>query len=250
MFDGLQIGIPSRSRPCRQITLRNLSEDLWPCITIVVPDDQYNDYRRYVPSSVSVAECASFGVHSQRESILRLKNDGKVIMFDDDLTFYRRNPDDPSKFVRMAQSESLPMVWEIYNFLDRYVMVGMVDKFMSQTRPRGHVECSRCNKVLAFNRDMLPNPWPSFNVQHDEDHHVHLQLITRGYRTAVLTEYSKSDPVQAPGGCTDWRCKEVYEETYKKLLEYWPGIVTVNWDIYPPKIRYNWKEAKRRGGIL
>src|SRR5215467_9271435 len=246
IFDGLQIGIPSRSRPHRQITIFNLSEDLWPNIFLMVPSDQYYLYRENTPLAINVIGCYEYGVHAQRQAILQQRATGKVIMFDDDLTFYRRLSEDASKFVRMGQSESLPMVWEICNFLDRYVMVGMVDKFMSQTRPRGHVECSRCNKVLAFNRDMFPNPWPSFRIPHDEDHDVHLQLITQGYRTAVLTEYSKSDPVEAPGGCTDWRSPEVFAETYRLLLEYWPTIVTV---VGEKKVRYNWKEAKRIGGI-
>jgi hypothetical protein len=125
-------------------------------------------------------------------------------------------------------------------------MVGLVDKFMSQTRPRGFVECNRFNQVMGFNRNLFPNPWPSFRVPHDEDHDIHLQFLTRGYRTAVLTEYSKVDNKQASGGCNDWRSPEIFRLTYDLLQEYWPTIVTVK---SATKIRYNWQEAKRIGGI-
>jgi hypothetical protein len=245
MFNDLQIAIPSRSRPHVQKTIQNLSQNLRQYIVLVVPSDQYEDYRGRVSIDINIVPFSGSGIGNKREFILNLKPTGKLIMFDDDLTFYKRL-EDGSKFARMNPDESEKMVSEIVDFLDRYVMVGMVDKFMSQTRPRGFVECTRCNKVLAFNRDMLPNPWPSFRVPHDEDHDIHLQLITRGFRTAVITEYSKSDPVQAPGGCTDWRCDAVFNHAYELMVQYWPTIVT----IYPNhKIRYNWREAKRIGGI-
>jgi hypothetical protein len=168
-------------------------------------------------------------------------------MIDDDLTFYRRLPDDASKFVRMSPDDSEKMIFELIDFLDKYAMIGMVDKFMSQTRPRGHIECSRFNKVLGFNRDMFPDPWPRFRLPHDEEHDIHLQFLTRGFRTAVLTEYSKSDPVQAPGGCTDWRSPEVFAETYRLLLQYWPDVVSVRGET---KVSYRWKKAMEIGGLL
>jgi hypothetical protein len=245
MFDDLQIAIPSRSRPHVQKTIQNISQNFWTKIILVVPFDQYEEYRAAVPLDINIVPFGGQGIGAKREFILNMKKTGKLIMFDDDLTFYKRL-EDGSKFARMSHLDSEQMITDIVAFLDKYVMVGMVDKFMSQTKPRGFVECTRCNKVLAFNRDMFPDPWPSFRVPHDEDHDIHLQLITRGYRTAVLTEYSKSDPVEAPGGCTDWRSEAVFDLTYKMLLEFWPTIVT----IYPNhKVRYNWAEAKRMGGI-
>jgi hypothetical protein len=196
---------------------------------------------------VEVVPFGISGIGLKREFILNMKPDGKVIMFDDDLTFYRRLENDSSKFVRMTPDDSDLMIGELVRYLDNYPMVGMTDKFMSQTRPRQFVECSRFNKVLGFNRDLLPLPWPKFRLPHDEEHDVHLQLLTRGYRTAVLTEYSKSDPVQAPGGCTDWRSQEVYDETYRLLQEYWPSIVTIG---PGNRVSYRWKEAMRIGGLL
>jgi hypothetical protein len=244
MFNDLQIAIPSRSRPHVQKTIQSLSQNLWTNIALVVPFTQYEEYRAAVPIDINIVPFEGQGIGAKREFILNMKKTGKIIMFDDDLTFYKRL-EDGSKFARMGRMDTEKMVADIVEFLDKYVMVGMVDKFMSQVRPRGFVECTRCNKVLAFNRDMFPDPWPKFDIKHDEDHNFHLQLITRGYRTAVLTEYSKSDGVQSPGGCTDWRTPELFAEVHQELVRRWPGIVTINKD----RVRYNWKEAMRRGGI-
>lgn len=254
MYDNLQIAIPSRSRPHVQKTIYNISQIFWPNIIIVVPIYQYQEYRDAAPDDVDIIPFRGEGIGNKRQFILSLKKTGKLIMFDDDLTFYKRVSDD--KFARMVASDSNQMIDDIVKFLDSHVMVGMVDKFMSHTRPRGFVECSRCNKVLAFNRDKLPDPWPEFRLPHDEEHDVHLQLITRGYRTAILTEYSKSDPVQAPGGCTDWRSPEVFEETYRLLLKYWPDIVGIHDiinkknEIIGTRVSYRWKKAMQIGGLI
>jgi hypothetical protein len=137
------------------------------------------------------------------------------------------------------------MVYEIVKYLDIYVMVGITDKFMSQTRPREHVECHRFNQLLCINRNLLPDPWPKFEVPIGEEHHFHMQLLTRGYKTAVLTEWSKSDKTDAPGGCSEWRNRQNEHDTFVKLVELWPGLVTINND----RLRWNWREAKKRGGI-
>lgn len=238
----LQLVIPSRSRPYVK-TLMNISMNLWPIVTIVVPEDQYSDYRVTVPSKVEVIPFGTKGICQKRQFILNMKPTGKVIMFDDDLTLYRRS-DDGLKFAPMYPPETEILILEMVRFLDNYPMVGVTDKFMSHTKPRRFMECTRFNQILGFNRDLLPNPWPEFRIPHDEEHDIHLQLLTRGHKTAVLTEYTKTDK-KGPGGCSDWRSQEVYDETYRLLLEYWPSIVTV----VNNRANYRWKEAMRIGGL-
>ena len=182
-----------------------------------------------------------------------MKKDGKVIMLDDDLRFYKRT-EDGRKFPQTDKPQTIEMITDIIEMLDRYPMVGLTDKFMSQTKPRGYIECHRFNQVLAFNRSLLPDPCPEFRVPHDEEHDVHLQLLTRGCKTAVLTEWSKSDKANAPGGCQDWRTDKILMDTHEKLMQLWPGIVTIDFKVDPRtdkitrKARYNWKAAKMIGG--
>lgn len=247
MFHDLQITIPSRSRYTSQKTIYNLSESLWPSIILVVPHDQYITYRQNIPLDIVIQPFGGNGIGNKREFMLRLKPTGKIIMMDDDLTFYARVS--ISKFVKLDKNseESVHMVTDIYNMLDKYVAVGLVDKFMSQARPRGSQECQRYNQVLGYNRDSFPNPWPSFRIAHDEEHDVHLQLLTRGFRTAISTEWSKSDKPNAQGGCSDWRSDVYLQEIHGKLLELWPDIVSITAN--PNRARYNWKRAKEIGGL-
>jgi hypothetical protein len=254
MLGDLQIVIPSRSRPNKQITLANLSENLWPYITIVVPQEQAAEYRIAVPKEVFIMPCDQKGLSLTRRFILHSRQTGKLITLDDDLTFYRRT--DEGKFKRMTKDDTgltEQIIETMVEFLDKYPYVGLVDKFMSDLSPRNFKECSRFNEIYGYNRDLFPTPWPEIRIPHDEDHDFHLQLLTRGHKTAVITEYSKSSfRVNAPGGCSEWRSKEVLEETYHLMQQYWPGIVSLT-----PKpsafsdfrLRYNWQAARKMGGI-
>jgi hypothetical protein len=252
MFDNLQIAIPSRSRAHLQKTIYNLSQRLWPIVTIVVPVEQHSDYRRKIPEEISVLPSETFGIGPTRQFILKTRTTGKLIMLDDDLTFYRRN-DSGNKFYIIAGDNTEQMITDIVDFLDRYPMVGVADKFMSHTQPRGYKECSRFNDMHGYNRDLLPVPWPEFRVLAEEDHDFHLQLLTRGYKTAVITEYSKTNKAQSAGGCSDWRNTETMLKVQQQMLEYWPGIVSLtpkpNY-VTENRVRYNWKKAKRIGGLL
>jgi hypothetical protein len=244
----IQIFIPSRSRWQNVRTLFNLSEQLWPLVSVVVPYSQFTVYRASLPRPVDIIPFSGEGIHTKRDFILHLKPDGKIIMMDDDLKFYKRTGDG-TRFPGTHPQETEEMMDTLIYLLDHYPMVGLTDKFMSQTKPRPVMECHRFNQVLGFNRDLLPNPWPKFRVPHDEEHDFHLQLLTRGYKTSVLTEWSKSDKSDAPGGCSDWRNETVLRQAHEKLMELWPGIVTIDTSKEKPKARYNWKAAKMMGGI-
>ena len=249
MQDPLQIVIPSRSRFTKQTTLHNLSQNLWPYITLVVPRDQYESYRMVSPMEVTILGFDGNGIGAKREYILHMKHVGKLIMLDDDLRFYKRT-EDGTKFPPATPEQTELMIDAISGLLNIYPYVGLTDKFMSQTKRRLYDTCQRFNQVLAFNRDTLPKPWPQFRLNNDEEHDVHLQLLTRGYRSGVLTEWSKSDKPNAPGGCHDWRDENTLPEAHMKLTEFWPNLVTIDRSKEQPRARYNWQEAKKMGGIL
>lgn len=247
MYDDLHIMIPSRSRPWNQKTISNLSHDLWQYISIVVPFDQYDTYRAALSIELDVIPFGGTGIGLKREFMLQsMPKTGKLIMLDDDLTFYKRN--DEGNFTKATLEDTLTMITDLWVLMEQYPYVGLVDKFMSQTKPRGYAECQRFNQVLGFNRDTMPCPWPKFRLDFGhEEHDMHLQFLTRGIKTAVSTEWSKTDTHNANGGCSDWRCFERYQQEQAKILALWPTIVTAKDE---KDVRYNWRAAKRIGGIV
>jgi len=255
MDHDMQICIPSRSRPLNQKTIKGLSEELWPYITLVVPFDQYIQYRQVTPMDVKILPFDGFGIAAKRQFMLRLKESGKILMLDDDLKFYRRI-EDGSRFLPTKPEQTVEMINNICTLLGKYTMVGLADKFMSQSLPRGHIECHRFNQTLCFNRDRFPKPWPEFRGLIAEEHDIMLQLITRGHKTAIITEYSKVDRPYSKGGCSDWRTTEIMMSEIERMAQLWPGIVT--YTEYPArkdgtrhpqgyKVRFDWKAAVRQG---
>jgi hypothetical protein len=249
-----EIAIPSRSRPRAQKTIYNLSDDLWNFVMVVVPQDQLEAYRAEIPAPIKVIPFEGFGVAPKRDFILHMKPTGKILMFDDDLKFYKRS-EEGSRFFPISPSDTIDMVETIVSYLNHYPMVGLVDKFMSQHTPRHHIECHRFNQTLCFNRDLLPDPKPRFRGLIAEEHDMMLQLLTRGCKTAVITEYSKTDKPYAKGGCSDWRTTEVMKQEIERMAQLWPGIVSYSDHPDPEhpqgyKVRFDWKKAKKIGGSL
>ena len=238
----LQLIIPSRSRWMNQKTLINLTPSLWPITTVVIPEGQYYEYRTRTPEKVSVITFNGQGIHDKRQYILHLAKTGKVIMLDDDLSFYKRNTD--GRFTVANGDPTEDMVATLVNMLDKYPMVGLVEKFMSQTQPRGVKEYTRISHVLGINRDLLPKPWPEFRLRVGEEYDFHLQLLTRGFTTAVTTEWSKLDKFNAKGGCNDWRTVEIIRQETKKMRDYFPDLVTYWERDNGVGIQYNWRKAK------
>jgi hypothetical protein len=246
-----RIVIPSRSRHNRQKTIFNLSIDFWPLITIVVPEYQYTDYREHVPQDIEVVPCTVEEIAPTREFILNMRANGKVIVMDDDLAFYKRT-EDGRLFKFIAHDETKPMVEEIVKYLDTYTIVGIADKAFSNSLPRQHKEFTRFNDLHGYNRDTLPVPWPSFRWSHGEEHDFALQVVTRGRKICALTEYSKTNAVNARGGCSDWRTNEKMKAGVERLAREWPGLITLTPNEKQRQgynVRFNWKEAKRMGGM-
>lgn len=244
----LDIFIPSRSRSDVQKTIHNLSESLWPRITLVVPPEQHASYRLKVPKAITILVLDQLGITVNRQFILHQKSTGKIILMDDDLTFYKRSEDNKFSIATATDTESL--VADIEFHLDIYPFVGVSDKYMSHLQPRIRNECHKFNDILSINRDLLPYPWPQFRIPHDEEHDFHLQLLTRGCKSCMLTEWAKSNIPRAPGGCSDWRNNEVLNQAHQMLVGYWPTIVSIKELPERNKVRYKWREAKRMGGII
>jgi hypothetical protein len=75
-----------------------------------------------------------------------------------------------------------------------------------------------------------------------EDHDFHLQVISRGGRTAVLTEFSYDEKEAAPGGCSDWRSDVL--QNVEELRTLWPNYVRVKSNGRP--VIYFGKAAKEQ----
>lgn len=241
----MNIYILSSGRPNKQITYDNLPKDLKYTIIFVVPE---KDMMSYLDTH---GDCNFIfhkkqGIAATRQYVLEHSLDDRIVMLDDDLTFYTRKPQ--GNYVKSQPDELHSLFDTIYRELDTYAHVGLCNKFMSQTQPLVRNVGLGYYQLLAYNKSLFPKPHPKFRMPIAEEHDFHLQLRSKGLIPSVLTEWAKADKSHAPGGCEEWRTYELETATHHKMTELWPGIVKV----VPTKkfcgttMRISWKKLDKQ----
>jgi hypothetical protein len=238
----VKIYIPSKGRALTQTTAIQLVFADVPFEIVCSKDDPQLDlYKREWGHSI-IRTFKVSTIHEKRQKILELG--GKLVMLDDDQTFYARQPD--GRFSKSSSREIRAMFKWFDSALDRYAHAGIVDKFMSNTTPRGEVLSRRYNGVLGYNTDKFKKPYPKFRIPVSEEHDVHLQLAAQGFPPIVSCEYSKGTTYYNPGGCTDERSRRSEAEGHKLFASLWPDLVKVvphKSSISGLAIRVRWSKA-------
>lgn len=239
----MKIYIPTYKRPDRQITLQQLLDADIKCTLVLSKNDPtLNKYKRHC-AGLAVANVET--ISAKRQWIMDFAETSKIVMLDDDLTFYARRKD--GGFDKATPQKLRAMFEWIEYALDEFAHAGIVDKFMSQSTPRSYVFDRRYNAVLAYNLRKFPRPKPIFRVPVSEEHDFHLQLATRGYRPIVSTEWSKNTSYYAEGGCADERSAKSEERGHRMFAANWPGLVSVvphKTNISGLAVRVKWSKAK------
>jgi hypothetical protein len=148
--------------------------------------------------------------------------ESKFVIADDDLRFFLR-----LSTGRLTQNFHPDELFrELEKISHEYALTGIHPRFMINTAPTRLKEYSKIFHLMVINRDKLPEPKPRFRLETGEDHDFHLQVITLGGKTAVLTEFAHDDKENAPGGCSDWR-SDIFQDV-EVLRELWPEYVRIN----------------------
>lgn len=234
----LQIYVPSRSRFDRSLTLEHLSPNWEGQIFLVVPKDQRSEYKPLAASfpNVKILGCPEDGIANTRRFIGEHAED-KFVMFDDDLRFCYRpkknketgvDQQKPGK-VRLykAQKQQVTrMLGQIDFYLDTYAHVGVSPRAGNQTMPMPVRECSRPLRVLAYRRhEFLRCEHGRVAIMEDFD--ITLQLLTKGYKNALITTHANDQiATNMAGGCSDYRSLKLHNKNVKLMHELWPAPIT------------------------
>lgn len=181
------------------------------------------------------------GIRGARQTILETFYAGKVLTFDDDLTFFRRGEDG-----RLTElSHGRQMIADILSELDHYPLVGVHERFMADKAPPKRKIAGRMIHVTCWNRALwAPGFNPRYNFPTGEDHDFHFQFLTTGHTSSILTDYAHDDKENAPGGCSEWR--EHVLQDVSMLEEKWGRYVRINAKGRPViYFKKAWKEAQK-----
>lgn len=229
----MQIYVPTRSRAGTQITLANLPT--LDNVTIVVNYDQVDEYYRKV-SSVNMLVCPPDvdTIGKVRQFICTQHDVGKygpkLLMLDDDLKFFARRTDDPTKFRPINGTKEVDlMIKTIDKLLDGYAHAGILAREGGNRVLEKYEHSTRLLRALAYRVDVMRK----HDVRFDrlivmEDFDVALQLLELGYPNVRVQEYVQDQTrSNAPGGCSTYRTLARQEEGALGLARLHPPFVTV-----------------------
>lgn len=227
------LAIPSRGRVEQtNHTYENLPP-YWQEVALhFVPKDEVSAYAARF-GNMHVHGVKVSGIGPTRQYILDYTRDrvqdGKVAMLDDDLRWFERRKDDPTKLAKASPKSVEKLFRDLEKLLGSYAHASVAareganrctDQFMFNTRML---------RVLAYNARVLKEE----RVRYDrlpvmEDFDVTLQLLRKGYQNIVLNHWAQDQNTSnAPGGCSLYRTKEVQAAGAHGLAKLHPDFVTV-----------------------
>lgn len=243
----MRIYIPTFGR-FRQPTANALSEAKIP-FTFVFSRCDKSDFTAMCEiydqcASSVIAEVPT--ISAKRQWILEHSIGPKIVMLDDDLTFYARRR--TGNFTKSTTADVRRMFKWIDKALDKHAHCGIVDKFMSQATPRGTQLSKRYNNVLGYNLQLFPRPRPKFRITVSEEHDVHLQLSAAGLPPVVSNEFSKNTSYYSEGGCSKERTARSELAGHRAFARHWPGIVSLvdsRTSLSGKSVKVKWRQSVR-----
>ncbi len=226
----MQIYIPSSGRAGEQHTLKQIPTQWMSRTALVVPNSEYTDYCPVAAEAgCTVIPCPHKGIGPTRQFIIAAAYPEPVLMLDDDLTFFRRRVDDPTKFEDAFGSDILQMLDSIENHLKDYPLVGVCAREGGNRYPNQFYYNGRLLRVLGYDTITLSKHDIDFRtLPVMEDFYVALSLLTRGYENLMLSNWCHNQRgSNESGGCSQYRTMEMQADAANMLKQYFPKFVTV-----------------------
>lgn len=224
----MHIYIVSRGRPHKQRAAEALkAAGIKFQIVVALNDKTLPEYRALWGKYLKVLDVQTL---AEKRTRLLAGSPNKMVMVDDDLTFFARRGN--GSFMKADNRQIREMFRYIQSTLNGHAHVGLVDKFMSQAQPRGYKTGGRYNQVLAYNALMIRQrarklkvPTPMFRLPLNHDHDMNLQLMNIGLAPIICCEYSKDAKYYADGGLKKFRTIAKERKSFKTLAKLWPEYV-------------------------
>ena len=222
----MRIFIPTRGRADSQVTLSFFPEELRKEVTLVVDQDEKDNYSQY-DCKIMVCDDSVHDIATKRKFIHDHTDDNKIVMLDDDLRFYiRKSTND--WHLRYLEPEEYPALFGLLDvWLDDYAHCGISAREGNNRVEHLSVENTRYMRVLAYNLDKFEGVVMD-RCKVMEDFDVNLQLLKKGLSSKVSYYYAQGQgSSNAAGGCSEWRTLEVQSQGAERLAELHPDVVKV-----------------------
>lgn len=228
----MEVVIPTCGRADYQPTLAALTK-AGVSATLVVQAQEEDIYsRRYPHTPIVVLPPAIQTIAVTRQWILDTAAHRVVVMCDDDLTFYHRRSDDPTKL----RDISPPELRDAFTALERRILeshtvalTGFAAREGANRNTGDILRNTRIMRVSAYDTAVLRDEDIRFDdVDLMEDFHVAVSLLRRGYENEVLNWVAHNQKSSgAAGGCSTYRTIERHNAAALRLQALHPRVVSV-----------------------
>lgn len=224
----MDIYICTYGRHNNQVTWNQLPRDIQDRTKLVV---QYREFEKYTNYPILILPDEIRTLPDTREYLKNLESGhNKCVQLDDDLLFYTRRKDEPTKFQQATPDDMEALFYDIEMNLNKYAHVGVSGREGANRNVEDYLYVTRQMRVHGYNRKVL-REW---NVKHNrlqdvEDFDTTLQLLRAGFPNCVINYmvHNQSGGSAAPGGCSTYRTLETHDRDVRRLAELHPEYVTV-----------------------
>lgn len=217
----MKVLITTLGRCHNQVTLKNLHGSSVAPI-LVVQAHEYDIHKSTYPAQ-DVLELPEYVTRlgATRRYLCEKFNKNKLVLLDDDLTFYYRPTPGDWHLKPAAPPQIDKMFAGVEEALTNYAHVSVSAREGNNTVSEDWVENTRYMRFLAYNTGLFPGGLEIGRVDGMSDFDLNLQLLKAGKRSRVLFSYAQNHPgTQAAGGCSLQRTHATHEEEIRKMLEW------------------------------
>lgn len=222
----MHIYIPTMQRPRLQYTLSELKDESPYPITLVIPEQELQDYTG-AHSSLMTVPADVRGIAATRQFIMEQAEDEHVLMMDDDLTFAVRRSDDPTRFRPWMKGEMRGMLMAVETMMGLYAHVGIATREGGNRNTAPLMTCTRAPRVIGYQRSIFFKEGVNFrNSTVMDDFEATLHLLTRGYANGILNTFVQNQKGSGTaGGASTYRTMQMHAAAAAKLQSRYPAFV-------------------------
>lgn len=236
------IFIPTMGRTKKQVTLSNMSDEWRWNVYLVCPPNETDELARlYGRHGVTILPCPEKGIGPTRRWFVQwaIRNGyERLLMMDDDLRFFYRREDDPTKFMTLnsatnpkrSRTETDVVFETLFGLLDLAPLVGLQNRGGANRTAAKDIPIkwnSRMHDLLGLDLEVYgQEDFDIGRMRFMEDFDLILQFLTAGYSTAMLTSFQKGDDGSGQrGGCSLYRDAAGQAQAALDLALEWPEFV-------------------------
>lgn len=211
---------------------------------VYIRTEEFEEYNKYLPEENISLVPNTFRIHDKREHMLQeaIYNGVEcLLMFDDDVSFYKRegdsisfnpvecnsNEDYNKNFHRVLQEV-------LYFCSEEFPCVGFIHRAFSNAKKYYFEKNVPILQFTCYHVPTLKKEEIHFNDSKliiREDQYVQLSLINKGKRTLSSARYiTQQFKNNYKGGCSEYRTTRMEDESVWLLYEKFPGLISIRKD--------------------